>query len=223
MPSKNGRRGIFYTRLSGYYDTAFRWICLPRQHALMRTASFKPGSRILDLGVGTGMALHLYPRNCKVIGVDNSPAMLDQARKKAKYRGLANVELLEMDAHEIDRAFEPETFDYVVAAFVISVVNDPVKVLQNMKRVGKHGCLMLIVNRIKGGNEVVTACERMLEPLCSKLGWRTALDLPAALREAGLNVVQKRPCFPYDLYSIVHATNGVGAAGDGRQPGAMSD
>ena len=209
MSARNGRNGIFYDRLSSYYDTAFRWMSLPRQRALLRTVSFKPGSRILDLGVGTGLALNLYPRHCKVTGVDVSRSMLEHARRKAENKGLTNVELLELDAHDLDTAFSPNTFDYVVAAFVMSVVKDPVRVMKNIKTVGKHDCLILIVNRIKGGNELLTRGEKLLEPVCSKLGWHTALDMNSVLGAAGLNMVQQKPCFPYDLYTIVHAKNGA--------------
>lgn len=207
--ARNHRQGVLYSRFSGYYDTLFQWITLPRQHALLRTVKFKPGDRVLDLGVGTGLALPFYPRHCRVTAVDISPRMLEHARRRVERKRLTNVELLEFDAAHIDQAFSPHTFDFIIAAFVMSVVNDAEKVMRNLKVIGKPDCTILIINHFKSGNPVIEKCEKAIEPLCRKLGWTYELDLEEITALAGLRIVHNEPCYPYDPYRIVHVKNGI--------------
>jgi phosphatidylethanolamine/phosphatidyl-N-methylethanolamine N-methyltransferase len=200
--------GILYSRLSDYYDTLFRWFTIPRQKALMKEMEIEPGSHIMDLGVGTGLSLHLYPRNCRVTGIDISPKMLTHARKRVVRKKLHHVDLVEMDAHELDKGFDSDTFDVIVASFVLTVVKDPVRVLRHMKTVGKPDCTMYIVNHSRSHQPALRKCEEFLEPICRKIGWNYAVDLEDVIEKAGLHVVSTRPCFPYDPWVIVQARNG---------------
>jgi len=205
----NQNGGILYSRLSDYYDTIFRWLTFPRHKVLMKEMDIEPGSRVMDLGVGTGLSLHLYPRNCRVTGIDISPKMLSHARKRVRRKNLHHVDLMEMDAHDLDKAFERDSFDVIVASFVLTVVQDPVRVLRHMKTVGKPGCTMYIVNHSKSRHPIIKRCEGFLEPLCRKIGWNYGVDIEEVIEKAGLRVVSKRPCFPYDPYVIVQARNGT--------------
>lgn len=210
---RNHHIGVLYSRFSGYYDTLFQWITFPRQRALLRTVKFKPGDRILEIGVGTGLALHLYPPHCRVTAIDISPRMLEHARRRVVARRLKHVELLEMDALDIDEAFAPGTFDYIVAAFVMSVVSDAEKVMKSMKKIGKPGCTILICNHSRSRHPVVEKCERAMEPLCRKLGWRYGLDLEDLAASSGLRIVHEQACYFYDPYRIVHVKNGISGNG----------
>lgn len=204
----NGNGGILYNRLSSCYDFLFRWITYPRQKAMLNSIPIRPGARVMDLGVGTGISLPLYPRHCRVTGVDISPKMLARARRRAARKKLTHVELVEMDAHGLDEAFPQNTFDIIIAAFVLTVTEDPVRVLKNMKRIGKPDCTLFILNHSKSLNPLVRKCEKILQPLCKRIGWRTGVDLEQLILEAGLHVVSKRPCFRHDPYFVVQARNG---------------
>src|SRR3712207_3536195 len=98
-----------YARYSRIYDAIFsRWFS-PRQRHVIRNLDLKPGQRVLDVGVGTGISLPLYPEHVQVTGVDLSREMLREAQKKVSSYHLNHVDLLEMDAGYL--AFPDYTFD----------------------------------------------------------------------------------------------------------------
>src|SRR5439155_13760458 len=113
-----------YENLASVYDLVFGPTLHPgRVHAIQRMG-IKPGDRVLEVGVGTGINAALYPRDCAVTGIDLSGPMLEKGRDRVARKGIRNVRLVEMDA--ADLKFADETFDIVYAPYLISVVPDPV-------------------------------------------------------------------------------------------------
>jgi phosphatidylethanolamine/phosphatidyl-N-methylethanolamine N-methyltransferase len=194
-----------YKAYAGFYDRVFRNWLFPRQRYAIRQMDIRPGEKVLEVGVGTGMALPEYPRHCRVTGVDISDDMLDKAREKVERHALQHVDLHRMDAMELD--FPVARFDHVVMAFVVSVVPDPVRVLHEAKRVAKRDANFLIVNHFRSRNRLLAALEDICSPLFYRIGWRTDLCLHNLVKEAGLqgNRVQKMRCG--DPYTIVFASN----------------
>jgi phosphatidylethanolamine/phosphatidyl-N-methylethanolamine N-methyltransferase len=144
----------------------------------------RPGSHILEVGVGTGINASLYPRNCHVTGIDLSSSMLDKARERVAREGLRNVRLMEMDAAKT--TFADDTFDIVYAPYLISVVPDPVQVAREMRRVCKPGGKIVILNHFRSANPVLSRVERTISPLTVHIGFKSDLDLPAFLAQAEL-------------------------------------
>src|SRR5918996_2039791 len=109
-----------YEKLANVYDVIFG----PTLHAGRLVArdrmGIRPGDQVLEVGVGTGINTSLYPRNCKVTGIDLSSSMLDKARERVAREGLRNVRLLEMDAAQL--TFADDAFDIVYAPYLVSVV-----------------------------------------------------------------------------------------------------
>ncbi len=95
------------------------------------------GARLLEVGVGTGLSLPLCSRRIDFTGIDLSQKMLDRACQRARALGLKNVHLAKMDATTLE--FADNSFDRVLAAYFISTVPDPVRVIQEMKRVCRPG------------------------------------------------------------------------------------
>jgi ubiquinone/menaquinone biosynthesis C-methylase UbiE len=50
--------------------------------------------RVVEVGVGTGRNLDLYPAGVQIVGIDISPGMLDQAQRHAHTIGVDEVTLL---------------------------------------------------------------------------------------------------------------------------------
>jgi ubiquinone/menaquinone biosynthesis C-methylase UbiE len=96
----------------------------------------KPGEKILDVGCGTGVNVlaisKLVGAAGKVVGIDNSPAMLAIARDKASAE---NIEYRLMAVEEVD--FADNSFDGVVCTQVLGYVADPVPVIRSLLRVVK--------------------------------------------------------------------------------------
>ena len=83
----------------------------------------RPGDDVLEVGVGTGINLSLYPRSCTITGIDLSSKMLEKAQKRIDEKGLTHCDVMEMDATKL--TFADNSFDVVYAPYVISVVPGP--------------------------------------------------------------------------------------------------
>ena len=192
-----------YSGYSNIYDYLFKWFFSPRHQHVINSLNIRPNEHVLDVGVGTGLSLPLYPDHCRVVGIDLSGDMLKKAWKKVRKYGLTHVTLMEMDASRI--AFEDNTFDYVVAAFVISVVPDPVRVISEMKRVAKPDARIVIINHFQSHNRVVAKFEEWVSPICTKLGWHSDVDLEDLIARAHLKVDAKSQLSKIDLWKVVYA------------------
>lgn len=194
-----------YARYARIYDAIFsRWLA-PRQQHVINALRLRPGQRVLDVGIGTGLSLPFYPRHVRVIGVDLSGAMLGEAQKKVRQQRLNHVMLLEMDATQL--AFPDDTFDVVIAAFVISVVPDPVRFLAEVKRVGKAGGQLVLINHFRSENRLLARLETWLSPLCTKIGWHPDLALEPLVHEAKLPIMRTYSLHKIDLWKVIYAAN----------------
>jgi phosphatidylethanolamine/phosphatidyl-N-methylethanolamine N-methyltransferase len=173
-----------YRKLASVYDLIFGPTLHPGRLVARDRMQIRPGSHILEVGVGTGINTSLYPRNCHITGIDLSTSMLDKARERVAREGLRNVRLMEMDAAKT--TFADDTFDIVYAPYLISVVPDPVKVACEMRRVCKPGGKIVILNHFRSANPVLSRVERAISPLTVHIGFKSDLDLPAFLAQAEL-------------------------------------
>jgi phosphatidylethanolamine/phosphatidyl-N-methylethanolamine N-methyltransferase len=173
-----------YRRYAGFYDALFGPILQPGRRAVIDALGCRPGERILEVGVGTGLSLPMYPAWVTLTGVDVSREMLEKARQRVARRGLSNVEaLLEMDAEHM--TFADGAFDRVVAMYVVSVVQHPERVMAELRRVCRPGGEILVVNHVRSENPLLGAVEKGLAPLSAKLGWHPDFELARILAAGG--------------------------------------
>ena len=190
-----------YEKLASIYDIVFGpTLHAGRLQALQRMA-IAPGDRVLEVGVGTGINLMLYPRDCKVTGVDLSDSMLEKAHERVAKNGLRDVRLLQMDASAL--TFPDESFDIVYAPYLVSVVPDPVTVALEMRRVCRPGGRVIILNHFRSSNPIVSWAERSISPLTVHIGFKSDLDLPAFLAQAELHPVSIEKVNIPPIWSLV--------------------
>jgi len=179
-----------YAFLCPVYDVLFNRIFHSGRVAAIDLLEIKPGDRVLEVGIGTGLNLPLYPRDCIVTGIDISTEMLQRARLRSKELGLCSVTLALMDASNLE--YPDDTFDHVLATYVISAVPDPVKTLLEMRRVCKPEGHLVILNHFRSENPVLGAVEWALAPVCTRIGFKTDLKLKPLLEKAALSPDQIR-------------------------------
>ncbi len=194
-----------YAGYSKVYDALFKRFFYPRIKHAIGYMDIKPGDRILDVGVGTGLSLSVFPRHCRVVGIDLSTEMLGKAKEKIDRERLDNIKVISMDAMRC--AFEDDSFDKVFLSHVVSVVPDPYKAMAEVKRVCKKGGQVVIVNHFKSKNKLIEALEKVINPVCKKIGWRSDLCLNEFITKTGLNVSRKYTLKKFDFWQIVFATN----------------
>ena len=166
------------------YDLVFDWIFHPGREAAIRGLDIKPGDHVLEVGIGTGLNLPLYPARCRLIGIDLSEEMLRKAHEKVAELGASNVTLRAMDATVMD--FPDDEFDSSVATYTISAVPDPVSVLREMRRVVKPGGSIVLLNHFRSDRRMVGRLEDFVAPVCTRLGWKSNLPLEPLLERVGL-------------------------------------
>ena len=173
-----------YDKLAKVYDFTFGPTLHRGRLQAIERMDIQSGERVLEVGVGTGINLSLYPKNCSVVGIDFSGPMLEIARERAARKDVRNVRLLQMDA--ADLKFADNSFDIVYAPYVISVVPDPVKVAHEMRRVCRPGGRIIVLNHFLSPNAILSRIERLISPFTIHIGFKADLDLPAFLAQAEL-------------------------------------
>jgi phosphatidylethanolamine/phosphatidyl-N-methylethanolamine N-methyltransferase len=171
-----------YDKLAKVYDFTFGPTLHPGRLRAIERMDIQPGERVLEVGVGTGINLSLYPKNCSVTGIDFNESMLEIARERAERKDIRNVRLLQMDA--ADLKFPDNAFDIVYAPYLISVVPDPVRVAGEMRRVCRPGGRVILLNHFLSPNLFLSRVERLISPFTIHIGFKADLDLPAFLTQA---------------------------------------
>ena len=195
-----------YRRWAGIYDTVFGGLLsIGRRRAVAAINRLPPG-RVLEVGVGTGLALPLYRRDMEVIGIDLSRHMLERAQDRVREEGLHQVRgLLEMDAERM--AFADGAFDVAVAMFTASVVPDARRLFAEMSRVVRPGGHLLFINHFAADTGPRWWMERTLAPLARRLGWHPDFALRDLLDPEVVAVESIASCPPAGLFSLVQVRN----------------
>ena len=174
-----------YDRWAPVYDLVFGRV-FRRGRSIAIEAADRVGGRVLEVGCGTGISLSQYSRRCRLYGIDISDGILAKARRRAA--SLDNVEAIEvMDAENL--TFADNSFDVVVAQYVITAVPHPERALDEFARAVRRGGEIVITTRIGAGEGLRGAIEKALMPITSRLGFRTE--------------------FPFERYADWMAANGT--------------
>ena len=159
-----------YARWAPVYDALCGPFFLNGRRAAALAAR-EVGGKILEIGVGTGLSFDDYDASTEITGIDLSEPMIAKARERLVSGRYPFVkQLLVMDAQ--DMTFPDATFDCVVGQFVITLVEDPERVLSECARVLKPGGQIILVNHLYSEKGLAAAVERLLAQKARKLGLR---------------------------------------------------
>jgi phosphatidylethanolamine/phosphatidyl-N-methylethanolamine N-methyltransferase len=173
-----------YEKLASVYDLVFGPTLHPGRLEAIRKMAIGPGDSVLEVGVGTGINLPLYPASCAITGIDLSTSMLEKAHERIVDQGLRNCRVTAMDAAAMK--LPDDSFDIVYAPYLISVVPDPVQVAREMRRVCRPGGRIVILNHFKSSNRLLSRFETAISPLTVHIGFKSDLDLHGFLTQAEL-------------------------------------
>jgi len=190
---QKGQRNLapLYRSLAPLYDLIFGASLAPGRRAALAALDCRPGERVLEVCVGTGMSLPLYPPQVRVTGIDASREMLARAAARAAARRLSQVEALaQMDAGRL--AFADGSFDKVALMFALSGLPDPVRAVSEIRRVCRPGGKIVIVQHFRDGSPLLRLCELLLAPTYWLMRYRADMNLERFLAAAKLDVIETR-------------------------------
>ena len=155
-----------YQRIAKFYD--FMETLPERKYHLWRKKlwSFVQGTRVLEVGVGTGMNIPFYPSPVSVTGIELTSGMHDQAIQRAAVLGVS-PDLRLGDVQNL--TFPDASFDCVVATFVFCSVPDPVLGLREIKRVLKPGGKLFLLEHVRSSQLIIGKMMDMLNPFVVRM------------------------------------------------------
>lgn len=156
----------------------------------------------LEVGIGTGLNLPLYPAGVRLTGLDLSAAMLRLARDRAARLGRA-VELIEGDAEGLP--FDDTSFDTVVCTFSLCAIPDERRAITETKRVLRPGGQLLLADHVASSVRPVRAVQRLLETITVPLQGEHFLRRPYETVDATGFVIEESERFKLGLVERIAA------------------
>lgn len=194
-----------YARWAPIYDLVFAAVMQPGRSAAAAAIN-RLGGLVLDVGVGTGLELPMFDARVRLVGIDLSEPMLGRARSRIVAEGLAQVAgLAVMDATML--GFRDAAFDAAVAPYVLTVVPEPERVLDEIARVVRPGGEIVLVHHVGAERGLGAAIEAWLGKRSRRLGWRP--QLPWAVLERWLArrpdvaLLERRAIAPFGLFTLI--------------------
>lgn len=190
-----------YARWAPVYDRTFGAITNAGRRRTVDYINDQAG-HVLEVGVGTGLALPHYQSHLTVTGIDFSEDMLQKAREKVADMAFGHVqELRQMDARTLD--FPDASFDVIAAMHVLSVVPEPERVMSEIARVLKPGGKVVISNHFVRTRGFLALLERISAPFANVLGWHSDFDIQTVLQEPTLSIAQQQSLPPIGMMTLL--------------------
>jgi phosphatidylethanolamine/phosphatidyl-N-methylethanolamine N-methyltransferase len=194
-----------YVRWAKVYDWVFGPAFTRARRRAIELLRLKAGDRVIEVGVGTGLSLPLFPSNCRVVGADFSRAMLERAATRVDLGGNERAMLVEGDAGRLP--FPDNSFDAALAPYVVSAAPDPIAVLHEMERVCRPGGKLVILNHFSSSSRGVAGIEQALSGITSKvLGFHAEFPLEPLFDRAEMVVEHCEKAPPLRFWRIVCCT-----------------
>jgi len=192
-----------YSDLARFYDFFFGRVFVDREHEIIESLNLRPGNRVLEVGVGTGIALGGYPPYAHIVAIDPSPDMLKRANKRVAENNWGHIETKLGDALNLD--YPDNSFDYVTSFHVLTVVPDPYRMMSEMVRVCKPGGRIAMTTHFQSTNPIVAAINSIVNPITLHLGWTTKLRKNDVLNGHAITLERNERISPWSVHTVIIA------------------
>lgn len=201
---ETSRRG--YRLFAPLYDIVFGASLQHGRRLAIEALGCQAGDRILEVCVGSGLSLPLYPEGVRVTGIDISHEMLAKAGRLVSQRQLNHVSaLLPMDAGRM--TFADASFDKAVVLFAMAGLPDPLRAMKEIERVCRPGAKIVIANHFLSRRPLLRVCDGLLSPIYRLLRYRADLDMDAFVAASGLDVIEVRPANLFGYSTVLVCRN----------------
>lgn len=195
-----------YEGFAPFYNLVFgKLLFMEGREASIEMLEIKSGQKVLEVGVGTGLTLPLYPKNCSVVGVDLSPKMLKEAEVLIQKKKLKNCTVRVMNATNLE--YPDNTFDRVLGNLFISATSFPRESLLEMKRVCKPGGTIVLMNHFKSEKKLLGVFETAFNPIAQQIGFKSNLEMEPLLESVGLKAKSVQKVNMFNLWTAVSMVN----------------
>jgi phosphatidylethanolamine/phosphatidyl-N-methylethanolamine N-methyltransferase len=199
-----------YRRWAPVYDYTFGAVSTAGRRHAVQIINGSTG-KVLEVGVGTGLALPDYAPHLDITGIDLAPEMLEKARERVKAAGLKNISALqEMDASDLQ--FPDATFDTTVGMYLITVVPEPEKVMRELARVTKPGGEVMLVNHFSQDDGLRGWVERRMAPFADLVGWHSVFDVSRVMVCPELKLMDRKALRPMGIFTMMRFRKDSNAA-----------
>ena len=155
-----------YDRIARFYDLFDKPMDLMGVQRRRKRLQHQARGKTLEVGVGTGRNLGLYPAGVDLTGIDVSANMLARARRVAATDDI-DATLALADVHDLP--YDDGSFDTVTATCVFCSVADPVAGLTEVGRVVHPDGQVLLLEHVRPRNPILGWLADRLAPVVSRL------------------------------------------------------
>lgn len=195
---------LTYRRYAPLYDVIFGGVLGPGRKRMARAVVDLDPASVLEVGVGTGLALPHYPQGARIVGIDLSPDMLARAQSLAQQMPERDITLYAMDAEQL--SFDDNSFDCVTVPYVLSVTPDPDRLVAELRRVCRPHGHIVIVNHFSG-SRFWWLLERLVNPLADRIGFHSDFDYERHVLSHDWSVQSSTPVNLFGLSRLVVIRN----------------
>ncbi len=195
---------LTYRRYAPLYDLIFGGVLGPGRRRMAEAVVELDPDSVLEVGVGTGLALPHYPGRARVVGIDLSPEMLARAQALADQMPERDIALHAMNAEHLE--FDDHSFDCVTVPYVLSVTPNPDRLVAELRRVCKPQGHIVIVNHFSG-SRFWWLLERLVKPLADRIGFHSDFDYARHVLAHDWQVESSTPVNLFGLSRLVVIRN----------------
>lgn len=193
-----------YRQVAPVYDFVFGKVLEPGRRALVAAAMAHGPTSLLEVGVGSGLTLPLYPADVAVTGIDLSPDMLKLAEQRAARLPGRRIDLQLMNAEQM--RFADASFDCVTVPYTLSVTPDTPGLVREIRRVCKPGGTIVVVNHFTRGR-IWPVVDDLARPLLRRVGVNKAFRYEEHILGYDWDVVAVRPVNVFGVSLLVEIRN----------------